>query len=97
MAYTVHTNALAESLSIFGFGTADPDTGDCLYGWGEKQADARCPIHTTLRVTSIKDAAVVAKFLAERGKQVVVTDADDWSQIVNSADLPIIYLAEHQH
>ena len=97
MPYTIHTNALGESLELFGFGIADPDAGDCLYGWGEKIVDARCPIHTTLQVESIKDAAAVAKFLVERGKQVIVSDHDDWSQVVNSADLPIIYLAEHQH
>jgi hypothetical protein len=94
--FTVHTTA--------GIGVIEAETShiaiqgqDCFYGWGERQDRIECLGHTIILVESLSDASALAKTLTALGEQVVVTDDKDWSQVVNSATVPVYYLAQHQH
>lgn len=94
--YTVHTTAESDVI--------ETETGhiaiqgqDCFYGWGERRDRAECLGHTIILAESLSDASALAKTLVALGEQVTVTDDKDWSQVINSATVPVYYLAQHQH
>lgn len=99
--YAIHTTANPEWHKFVGW-TEElkmDAAGDCFYGWGEPPARTRdrCIGHTVIYGMDLEDARSWARILVGDGYQVVVTEHDDWSQVITDSKTPIHYRAAHQH
>lgn len=85
--YTVHTTSRQ----------GEEESKDCFYGWGDPRKGEGCIQHTALDGLSFDNAAWISRLLANLGFQVVVTRSDDWTKVVNDANVAMRYDAGHVH
>ena len=106
MAYTLHFDTwpheledVYEIMKSFGFSEAVAIVrdGDCFFGWGEKISTPSCQAHATITSDDKDLISRLSKWLVNNGFEVVVTDADDWSIVVNDAQFATRYTADHTH
>jgi hypothetical protein len=68
----------------------------CFYGWGETIDSPSCLPHHLVTCEDNQTLKWLAHTLKAMGEQVVVTEHDDWSVVIDSA-MPMLYDGAHDH
>ena len=70
---------------------------DCFYGWSVPANGELCKNHTVLRNLGYNEVCWIAAYLINLGRQVVVTDDTDWSELINDGNIAVYYSPSHLH